>query len=568
MKATYTIIAALLLISAGCSSAYRSTAVYDDVYYDGSERYLENIRQEEPRASAKYERNEQRSKYESEREYPYEDYGDGGEEYVEGGNTYITNNYFDAPYDYFYSARIRRFSRPFLGFSYFGPCYADYRWYDPYFSGVSIYMSWGNPGWGWGNPGWGWGNPGWGWGNPGWGWGNPGWGWGNPFFYSYRPFNTWGFRPWNDPFYSGYNFGYWNGFNDGFFYGSGFYSGFAVGGFSNGFNNTGYSESYTPTDYYYGPRFANNSGSNSGMRGQRSAVQYGKNDGSGTNRTNVNAASVNNGQLANSSRYGNENKSGKTGTVSNNYFEDQRGNEVSKRGGESLSGIRTVNPGRAGSSVSRDGFGGEKSPRGSGSLINGGNAARQGLNQPNPTRQQEWRRYKSRQYNSNRWYESPSGNNVRHSYERNGSSIPSGNRINRTGPKTRRSQGVNNRTGILQERRTPDRSIGSPERRRNRSISSPRQLQERRSSPPSPRRSTTSPGRRSSPERSIRRSGTPRSSSPSGSYSAPSRTRSYSSPSRSGSSRPSSGFSSPSRSSRPSSGGSRSSSPARLRGPR
>ncbi|GEM_PF-3113560 len=565
MKATYIIIAALLLISAGCSSAYRSTTTYDDVYYDGSERYLENIRQEEPRASGKYERNEQRSKYESEREYPYEDFSDGGEEYVENGNTYITNNYFDAPYDYFYSARIRRFSRPFLGFSYFGPCYADYRWYDPYFSGVSIYMSWGNPGWGWGNPGWGWSNS-------RWGWGRPGWGWGNPFFYSYRPFNSWGLGPWNDPFYSGYNFGYWNGFNDGFFYGSGFYSGFAVNGLNNGFGNTGYSESYTPADYYYGPRFANNSGSNSGMRGQRSDVQYGKNDGSGANRTNVNAASVNNGQLASPGRNGNLNKSGKTATVGNNYFEKQRGNEVSKRGGESLSGIRTVNTGRAGSSVSRDGIGGEKSPRSSGALIksNSGNTATQGLNQRNTTRQQEWNRYKSRQYNSNRWDENPSRSNVRQSYERNGSNSPSGNRITRPGPKTQRSDGVYRRTRVRQERRMPGRSIGSPERRRDRSISSPRQLQERRSSPPSPRRSTTSPKRSSSPERSIRRSGSgaPRSNSPSRTFSAPSRSRSYSSPSRSGSSRPSSGFSSPSRSSRSSSGGSRSSSPTRLRGPR
>jgi len=515
MKATYTIISALLLISAGCSSAYRSTTTYDDVYYDGSERYLEDIRQEEPRTSARYERNEQSSKYESEGEYAYEDYSGDSEEYNEGGNTYITNNYYgdyyDEPYDYFYSSRIRRFSRPYLGFSYFGSCYTDYRWYDPFYPGVSIYVSWGNPGWGWRDP----------------------------FFYSYRPFNSWYYRPWYDPFYSsfysGYNYGYWNGFNDGFFYGSGFYSGYGAYGY-NGYNNYGYSETYTPTDYYYGPRFANNSGSNSGMRGQRSDVQYGKNDGSGTNRRNANAASVNNGQLASSGRNGNLNKSGKTATVGNNYFEKQRENEVSKRGGESLSGIRTVNTGRAGSSVSRDGIGGEKSPRSSGALVksNSSNTATQGLNQRYTTRQQEWKKYKSRQYNTSRWSESPSGNNVRQSYERNGSSSPSGNRINRPEPKTRRSEGVNRRTGIRQERRTPGRSIGSPERRRDRSISSPRQLQERRSSPPSPRRSTTSPKRSSSPERSIRRSGTPRSSSPSKTFTAPSRSRSYSPPSHSG----------------------------------
>lgn len=529
MKAIYTIIAAFLLISAGCSSSYRSSTTYDDVYYDGSEQYLEDIRQEEPRTSTRYERNEQSSKYESEGEYGYEDYSDDREEYNEGGNTYITNNYYDEPYDYFYSSRIRRFSRPYLGFSYFGSCYTDYRWYDPYYPGVSIYMSWGNPGWGWNDP----------------------------FYYSYRPYNSWYYRSFYDPFYpsfySGYNCGYWNGFNDGFYYGSGFYPGYTSYGNYNGYNNYGYSETYTPTDYYYGPRFANNSGNNSGMRGQRSEVKYGKNDGQGENGTKVNAASVNSGQLVSMSRNGN-NKSSKTATVGSNYFENRKGNEVSKRGEESLSGIRTVSPVGAGSSVTRDAIDAENGPQNNGALINGksGNTGSHELRQPN-TRQIEWKRYKSRQYNPNQRTESPS---------RNMPDIGS----ERPQRKIGRSDGVNRSRGIFQERRTPERSIGSPERRLDPSISSPRQLQERKSSPPSHRRSISSPS--SKPERSIRRSETPRSSSPSNNFSEPSRSRSYSSPSRSGSSRSSSGFSSPSRSSRSSSGGTRNNSPSRLRGPR
>ncbi len=547
MKAIYTIIAALLLIASGCSSSYRSSTSYDDVYYDGSEVYLEDIKQEEPRTSARNEGNKQSSKYESEEEYGYEDYSGDGEEYEEGGNTYITNNYYgdyyDEPYDYFYSSRIRRFSRPYLGFSYFGSCYTDYRWYDPYYSGVSIYVSWGNPGWGWRDP----------------------------FFYSYRPY-SWYYRPWYDPyyssFYSGYNYGYWNGFNDGFFYGSNYYSGFNGYGYNSGYNNYGYSETYTPTDYYYGPRFANNSGSNSGMRGQRSSVQYGKNDGSGKggNRT-INSTSANSGQLASESRNGNLNKARNPGRAGNSYFENQKGNELSKHGTEAVSGIRTVSPTGSGSTQTLHRQGEMKAPRGSkGSLITGSSntgSSKSGKLSPRSNRQNEWNRYKSRQYNSNSRTESPSGSGVRPSYERNGSRYPSGNvsesKSRRTGGNIRRSEGVNRRTGVRQERSTPGRNISSPERKRGRSISSPRQLQERSS--PSPRRSTTSP------KRSIKRNenSTPRSSSPSNSFSAPSRSRSYSSPSRSGGSRSSSNYSSPSRSS---SSGSGSSSSPRLRGPR
>ena len=59
------------------------------------------------------------------------------------GNTYITNNFYDDSY----SARINRFSGPYLGFSYFDPWY-----YGPsYRFGYSSYYGW-NMSFGWGYP--------------------------------------------------------------------------------------------------------------------------------------------------------------------------------------------------------------------------------------------------------------------------------------------------------------------------------------------------------------------------------------------------------------------------------
>ena len=63
-----------------------------------------------------------------------------------GGNTYITNNYYDDDdyYDYAYSSRIRRFHTSVgCGYGYYNDYYTNSYWYDynPWSYGVSIYLS-------------------------------------------------------------------------------------------------------------------------------------------------------------------------------------------------------------------------------------------------------------------------------------------------------------------------------------------------------------------------------------------------------------------------------------------
>jgi hypothetical protein len=135
-------------------------------------------------------------------------------------------------YDYYYSARIRRFHRPYRGFNYYSNVYTDYYYYDPYYSGTTIYVVndyWGprRNFWNWSGPyayvgtGWGWG-AGW---HSGWGayWG-PGqyYGWNcRPNWHHYHYHNHWGNNwGWNHGYGHGYNNGYWagyyNGYHDGF----------------------------------------------------------------------------------------------------------------------------------------------------------------------------------------------------------------------------------------------------------------------------------------------------------------------------------------------------------------
>ena len=57
----------------------------------------------------------------------------------------LTNNYYydqDDYYDYAYSANIRRFYSPVVGYSYYDPFYTNLYWYDynPVHWGTSIYL--------------------------------------------------------------------------------------------------------------------------------------------------------------------------------------------------------------------------------------------------------------------------------------------------------------------------------------------------------------------------------------------------------------------------------------------
>lgn len=149
-------------------------------------------------------------------------------------NSNVNRNNFDAiiidDHDYYYSSRIRRFHRPYRGFGYYSNVYTDYHYYDPFYSGSSIYVVndfWGPRGnwWNWNGP---YANVGvnWGWG-AGWhsGWGNH-WGPGQYYGWGCRPswnryhHNHWGWNNgWNNGFNSGYQngywAGYWNGYRDG-----------------------------------------------------------------------------------------------------------------------------------------------------------------------------------------------------------------------------------------------------------------------------------------------------------------------------------------------------------------
>jgi hypothetical protein len=143
------------------------------------------------------------------------------------GNAAVINNYYemDDYYDYMYASRLRRFHRPFGGFSYYNPFYTNMYWYnyDPLFFGTSIYTTYPffNPFVPWGFNNW---NPGWNFGwsswsgfymNHGWGGYNP-WGWNNFGFFPHpSPFY---YNPWAcHPFGFGMGMGAWNnGFMHGY----------------------------------------------------------------------------------------------------------------------------------------------------------------------------------------------------------------------------------------------------------------------------------------------------------------------------------------------------------------
>ena len=93
--------AALLIL------ALSSTAVmaqYDDIYYDPSNDSYET-------------------------EY-YDEYETVTDDDLTDGSSYDDEYLED--YDYYYTSRIRRFSRPVYGFGYYSPYYTDYGFYDSF----------------------------------------------------------------------------------------------------------------------------------------------------------------------------------------------------------------------------------------------------------------------------------------------------------------------------------------------------------------------------------------------------------------------------------------------------
>lgn len=184
---------ALLVALFAFGGANTSIAQYDDLYYNpdtDADYYNDNSSS----SNDSYANNDDDYEYDDE-EYDYEDN------------------------EYQYSSRIRRFHRPYYGFSYFDPVYVDRYYYDPFYfndpfyypgNTVLIYDSY-YPGfrrnrWNWG-----------------WGWNS--WS-GSSFYVSYGNFyNPWR-SGWYDPWYGGntyiVNNYYGGGYNP--YYGGGYYS--------------------------------------------------------------------------------------------------------------------------------------------------------------------------------------------------------------------------------------------------------------------------------------------------------------------------------------------------------
>lgn len=249
------ILPVIALITSCSSTYYPGSTPADDVYYSPRNNPAPAPVATAP-APAPNTYSNNNSNYEPAPATNYDntapDYSSTNRQYDDQGNTYVTNNYYydqDDYYDYAYSANIRRFYSPVVGYSYYDPFYTNLYWYDynpvhwgtsiylgynwwapstfyyqPFcYSGISIGIGWNN--WGWG--GWGWNRP-WAydpWYGPSWGWNN--WGWGGG---------------WNNGYWNGYNNGYWNGYYDGLYAGT--------------YGNPYYYNSYDNNSWYYGPRGA------------------------------------------------------------------------------------------------------------------------------------------------------------------------------------------------------------------------------------------------------------------------------------------------------------------------
>jgi hypothetical protein len=250
-----------ILALAACSTSYHTTSHVDDIYYTpevvrpagNTVTYTEAKVVEVPQEAARpdnnlsYDQNDQT--YQNNNQYNNQSYDNLEQITDDQGNVYISNYYGDV-YDYAYSSRIRRFYRPGLGSSYYDPFYTNMYWYnyDPFYSGVSIYMGYGAmpfyyPGYYW---------------NPAFRW-HMNWGYG--YGWAYDPF---GYNYWYSPysFYSPY--GFMSAYN------YGFSSGYYLGHYNNPYYYQYLYNSYDQSNYHYGPRMA--SGSSTRLRGGRSAA--------------------------------------------------------------------------------------------------------------------------------------------------------------------------------------------------------------------------------------------------------------------------------------------------------
>ncbi len=203
------IVTTALLTLSGCS-VQSGLASYDDVYYNPSD--AEQYQEVEKRQS-NYNNEKQNQYAKNSRAYnerlrrsntPENNQIQDTNYYEQDSLNYKSDNqdgdyiYYneDDYYDYAYSARIRRFHRPYVWSDYYDDYYTNLYWYtyNPYYWGTSIYLgySWWYPSYYHHNPYWGYSYWGWGYNN----FYNPyyyGWGYypyGNVCYYNQRDHNS------------------------------------------------------------------------------------------------------------------------------------------------------------------------------------------------------------------------------------------------------------------------------------------------------------------------------------------------------------------------------------------
>lgn len=239
MKSYLKLIVPAVLIFSSCSSTRNAATTPDDIYYAPGDHTEQSQPASAVNSASPSTYSEDNSNYNPEQNSNYSNGGSGTqaqstEQYSDDqGNTYITNNYYndDDYYNYEYSARLRRYYSPAIGYGYYDPFYTNSYWYDynPYNYGVSIYL--------------------------GYNWWAPSYGYYDPFWYGpvYPHHHFYGYYDsWYSPYgYYGYN-NYWNGYNHGYY--NGYWDGYYNGVYASAYNNPYYYNSYDGTSTYYGPR--------------------------------------------------------------------------------------------------------------------------------------------------------------------------------------------------------------------------------------------------------------------------------------------------------------------------
>ena len=113
-----------LFAAASCSPTRNVSSTPDDVYY--SERDQQHEPQPAAASAPPADYSRDYSNYNPDNNTNNSQTPSSTEQYTDDkGNTYVTNNYYndDDYYDYEYSARLRRYYTPAVGYGYYDPFY-------------------------------------------------------------------------------------------------------------------------------------------------------------------------------------------------------------------------------------------------------------------------------------------------------------------------------------------------------------------------------------------------------------------------------------------------------------